>query len=117
MGRGFNLGLILKETPFLILMILVVMEPMPVNDYICIAKIYGVWSKRSVVEGGRPSIDSQTKAAIFAVLAYAISSVDMAVILGPSTPPTLAVLLLRWLNDVDFSLRFLAASGAVILLL
>ena len=116
-GGALILGLILKETPFLILMILVVMEPMPVNDYIRIARSMGYEVKEAWWRVVVPQLIPKLKLPFFAVLAYAISSIDMAVILGPSTPPTLAVLLLRWLNDVDFSLRFLAASGAVILLL
>ena len=44
---GAFFGLILKETPFLILMILVVMEPMPVNDYICIARSMGYGVKEA----------------------------------------------------------------------
>jgi len=116
-GGALILGLILKETPFLILMILVVMEPMPVNDYIRIARSMGYGVKEAWWRVVVPQLIPKLRLPFFAVLAYAISSVDMAVILGPSTPPTLAVLLLRWLNDVDLSLRFLAASGAVILLL
>ena len=35
------------------------------------------------------------------MLAYGLSVVDMAMILGPNTPPTLAVLIWRWLADPD----------------
>ncbi|MEE8271553.1 MAG: ABC transporter permease subunit, partial [Alphaproteobacteria bacterium] len=42
----------------------------------------------------------------------ALSVVDMALILGPATPPPLAPLVLRWFNDPDLSLRFMAAAGA-----
>jgi putative thiamine transport system permease protein len=33
-------------------------------------------------------------------------------VLGPTTPPTLAPLLLRWFNDPDLVMRFQAAAGA-----
>jgi len=40
--------------------------------------------------------------------------VDVAIILGPNTPPTLAVQVVRWMNDPDLALRFQAAAGAVL---
>jgi putative thiamine transport system permease protein len=48
------------------------------------------------------------------VIAYATSVVDVAIILGPNLPPTLPVRLLRWMNDPDLSVRFLASAGAVL---
>ncbi|MGH6931181.1 MAG: ABC transporter permease [Dongiaceae bacterium] len=41
----------------------------------------------------------------------------MAIILAPTTPPPLAVLVLRWFNDPDLALRFMAAAGATLQLL
>ncbi len=41
---------------------------------------------------------------IFAVVAYSLSVVDVAMILGPNTPPTFAVLVWQWFNDPDLSL-------------
>jgi putative thiamine transport system permease protein len=38
----------------------------------------------------------------------------MSLILGPSTPPTFPVLILRWANDSDLGQRFLAASAALL---
>jgi len=40
--------------------------------------------------------------------------VDIALLLGPSTPPTLAVLLLRGFNDPDLTMRLTAAAGALL---
>ena len=41
----------------------------------------------------------------------------MALILAPLSPPPLAVQVLRWFNDPDLSMRFVAAAGAVLQLL
>jgi putative thiamine transport system permease protein len=54
---------------------------------------------------------------VYAVLAFSLSVVDMAMILAPSTPPPLAPLLLRWFNDSDLGLRLVAAAGATLQLL
>ena len=37
----------------------------------------------------------------------------MAIVLGPTTPPTLAVLF-RWFQDPDLGMRFQAAAGAAL---
>lgn len=52
---------------------------------------------------------------VFAVLAYSLSVVDVAMILGPSSPPTFAVLVWQWFNDPDLSLLPRAAMGALVL--
>jgi putative thiamine transport system permease protein len=40
--------------------------------------------------------------------------VEVALILGPTAPPPLAPLVLRWFVDADLALRFQAAAGAVL---
>jgi putative thiamine transport system permease protein len=48
------------------------------------------------------------------VLAYSMTVVDVAVILGPNTPPTLSVQLVRWMSDPDLALRLQAAAAAAV---
>jgi putative thiamine transport system permease protein len=52
-----------------------------------------------------------------AALAYSLSVVDMALILGPGTPPTLAVLTWHWLSDPDVSTQAQGGAAALALLL
>ena len=116
-GISLMLGLILKETPYLILMILALMPQVHAVESLRVATslgyvINGAWWRVVV-----PRLLPLLRLPVFAVLAYSISTVDMALILGPSTPPTLAVLLLRWLEDPDLGMRFHAAAAGVILLL
>jgi putative thiamine transport system permease protein len=61
-----------------------------------------------------PSVYRQIRLAVFAVLAYSTSVVDVALILGPTTPAPLAVRILEWRNDPDLSRHFVAAAGAVL---
>src|SRR5262249_1705762 len=56
----------------------------------------------------------QIRLPIFAVLVYGLSVVDVAIILGPTTPAPLAVRLVRLFNDPDLSLRFVASAGALV---
>ena len=54
----------------------------------------------------------QIRLPLYAVLAFALSVVDMALVLGPSAPPVLAVQLLRWFNDPDPGCGPVGAAGA-----
>ena len=54
---------------------------------------------------------------LFALMAYSISVVDVALIIGPTQPPTLAVLVWQWLNDADLATLPKASAGALLLLL
>ena len=49
---------------------------------------------------------------MLAVLAYSLSVVDMALILGPTLPPPLSVLVLQGFHDADLSARLPASAGA-----
>jgi putative thiamine transport system permease protein len=54
---------------------------------------------------------------LLAVLAYGLTVVDMALVIGPSSPPTLAVLAWQWLQDADLAINALgAAAGGVLTL-
>jgi putative thiamine transport system permease protein len=59
-----------------------------------------------------PLVWPQIRLPVYAVLAYSLSVVDMALVLGPTTPPTLAPMVLRWFSDPDLTMRFQAAAGA-----
>ena len=54
---------------------------------------------------------------LVAVLAYSLTVVDVALIIGPDTPPTLAVLVWQWLADADPLYQAQAYAGALLLAL
>jgi putative thiamine transport system permease protein len=49
---------------------------------------------------------------MLAVLAYSLTVVDMALVIGPTTPPTLAVLAWQWLLDSDVAINARGAAAA-----
>jgi putative thiamine transport system permease protein len=54
---------------------------------------------------------------LVAVLAYGLTVVDMALVIGPASPPTLAVLAWQWLQDADLTINARgAAAGGVLTL-
>ncbi|MBX3588896.1 MAG: hypothetical protein KF796_19875 [Ramlibacter sp.] len=52
---------------------------------------------------------------LVAVLAYGLTVVDMALVIGPTSPPTLAVLCWQWLLDADARLNAQGAAAAWLL--
>jgi len=65
-----------------------------------------------------PQLSRRLALPALAVLAYSLTVVDMALVIGPASPPTLAVLSWQWLQDADpLTGRQGAAAGALLLLL
>jgi putative thiamine transport system permease protein len=52
---------------------------------------------------------------LLAVLAYGLTVVDMALVIGPTSPPTLAVLAWQWLLDADPARNAQGAAAAWLL--
>ncbi|MGH6916194.1 MAG: ABC transporter permease, partial [Geminicoccaceae bacterium] len=111
-GLALALGLALKETPFLILMTFAALGQVRADDRLRMARSLGYGPVCAWLKVVLPRVYPQIRLPVYAVLAYSLSVVDMAIVLGPTTPPTLAVLVLRWLNDPDLAMRFQAAAGA-----
>jgi putative thiamine transport system permease protein len=88
-----------------------------VMESLSVARSLGYGPVAAWVKAVLPRLYPQIRLPIYAVLAYGLSVVDMALVLAPATPPPLAALLLRWFNDPDLDRRFAAAAGATLLLL
>lgn len=115
-GLALIAGLTIKELPFLLLVMLAV-EDRRVRQSLDVARSLGYGPVSAWLKVALPQIYPQIRLPVYAVLAFALSVVDMALILGPTAPPTLAVQCLRWFNDPDLGLRFVAAAGALLQLL
>jgi putative thiamine transport system permease protein len=111
-GLALCLGLVLKETPFLVLMTFGALGQVRADDQLRMARSLGYDPVQAWLKVVLPLVYPQIRLPVYAVLAYSLSVVDMAIVLGPTTPPTLAPLVLRWFNDPDLGMRFQAAAGA-----
>ena len=116
-GLALVLGLLLKEVPYLVLMIVGALQQVPVQQHLAIARSLGYARAEAWVKVILPQIYPQIRLPIYAVIAFSLSVVDVALILGPSNPPTLAVLAVRWFTDADIQFYFPAAAAATLLLL
>ena len=111
-GIALVLGLTLKETPFLLLMLLVALSHLPVRESMTVARALGHARSAAWFATVLPQIYPQLRLPIYAVLAYSVSVVDVSLILGPTTPPTLAVLVWRGFQSPELSQIFWASAGA-----
>jgi putative thiamine transport system permease protein len=111
-GLALTLALTVKETPYLLLMTLAALEQVNADQRLAVARSLGYGPFAAWIKIVLPAVYPRIRLPLYAVLAYAISVVDMALVLAPTTPPPLAVMVLRWLNDPDIGLRFQAAAGA-----
>lgn len=115
-GIGLLMALAIKETPFMLLMSISVLQQIKVTRLQAIASGLGYSEKESWLKIILPQWLPKMRLPIFAVLAYGISVVDVALILGPSRPPTLSVLVWQWFNEPELTLLPRAAVGAILLL-
>ncbi|HTN09819.1 MAG TPA: ABC transporter permease subunit [Acetobacteraceae bacterium] len=113
-GLAMMLGLVVKEVPFLLLMSLAALPQLRPQARLALAGSLGYRPVAAWFKTVAPGLYPLVRLPVFAAIAYASSVVDVALILGPSNPPTLSVAVLRWFNDPDLSYRFVASAGAVL---
>ncbi|MEZ5775776.1 MAG: ABC transporter permease subunit [Hyphomicrobiaceae bacterium] len=112
LGLALIAGLVVKEIPFLLLVSLAVMPQIDATRRRQVALSLGYRPVAGFLKAVLPALYPLIRLPVFAVIAYASSTVDMALILGPTSPPTLGVSIVRWLYDADLAMRFMASAGA-----
>lgn len=114
-GLSLILVLLLKEAPYLLFMGLAGLSQLPVAEWSAMARTLGYGPVMTFLKVILPSLYPLLRLPVFAALAFALTAVDVALIIGPSTPPTLAVQALRWFNHPELSWRLPASAAAVLL--
>jgi putative thiamine transport system permease protein len=112
-GLTLIAGLVIKEIPFLFLMTLAAIGQVDAARTRTMARTLGYGPIAAWLKAVFPQVYPQIRLPVFAVLAYAVSVVDVAIVLAPTTPPPLAVQLVRWFNDPELAMRFVASAGAI----
>ena len=112
-GASLVAGLVIKEVPFLLLMTLAALSQIPTAQARQTAMALGYSHVSGWFKTVFPLVYTQIRLPVYAVLAFSMTVIDVALILGPTTPPTLAVQILRWMNDPDLGMRFVASAAAV----
>ncbi|MFD1342701.1 ABC transporter permease [Litorisediminicola beolgyonensis] len=113
-GLAMTAGLVAKEMPFLLLMALAALGQADAARRMRVTQALGYGRVRGWMVGVFPSVYAQIRLPVYVVLAYSMSVADVAMILGPSTPPPLSVQVVRWMADPDLSMRLVASAGALL---
>nr|WP_235913569.1 ABC transporter permease subunit [Pseudoroseomonas coralli] len=115
-GLALLLGLALKEAPWLLLVSLAALNQIPAARLMATARLLGQPAPVAWLKVVFPLVYRQIRLPLHAVLAYSLGTVEMALLLGPGSPPPLAVLPVRWFLDRDLGMTFPAAAAATLLL-
>ena len=113
-GLSMMAGLVIKEIPFLLLVTLAALPQTRARQLAEVTAGLGYGRLAGFTHAVMPLLYRQIRLPVLAVLAYATSVVDVAMILGPTTPAPLAVRIMQWQSDPDLSRRFVAAAGALL---
>ena len=113
-GWALVFGLVSKELPFLLLIQLNVCRQLPEATRVKTAQLFGQPPWLGWWLTVFPSLYQQIRLPLWAVLAFSFSVIDMALILGPTAPPTFSVLILQWSADPMLEQQALAAAGSLL---
>ncbi|MEC8285231.1 MAG: ABC transporter permease, partial [SAR324 cluster bacterium] len=113
-GWALVFGIVSKELPFLLLIQLNVCRQLPEATRVKTAQLLGQPPWLGWWLTVFPSLYQQIRLPLWAVLAFSFSVIDMALILGPTAPPTFSVLILQWSTDPLLEQQALAAAGSLL---
>jgi putative thiamine transport system permease protein len=105
MGFGLIAVLVCKEIPFLLWAAMAHLQRPDVAQRLqrqmLLSYTMGYSTKQAWWRVAWPQLLPRLYGPILAVFAYGLTVVDVALVIGPTTPPTLGVLAWQWLQDAD----------------
>ncbi|SEW37665.1 putative thiamine transport system permease protein [Aliiroseovarius sediminilitoris] len=113
-GISLILGMVMKEVPFLLLMSIAALGQIDDRRRLALCQSMGYGRILAWLVAVFPAVYGRIRLPVLVVLTWSMSVVDVAVILGPSTPPTLSVQIVRWMSDPDLVFRLQAAAAALV---
>jgi putative thiamine transport system permease protein len=118
-GLALIAGLVLKEVPFLLWNVAAQLQRTgqgaELAKQLQIAAAMGYARRTAWHRVLWPQLLPRLALPLLAVWAYSLTVVDMALVLGPTRPPTLAVLAWQWLLDADAAMNRQGAAAALLL--
>ncbi len=118
-GLTLVLALVLKEAPFLLWSIAAQLartgQGAELERQLQAAATMGYSRRRAWQRVLWPQLLPRLALPLLAVWSYSLTVVDMALVIGPTNPPTLAVLAWQWMLDADPSLNAQGAAAALLL--
>ncbi|MGS3447932.1 ABC transporter permease subunit [Klebsiella electrica] len=115
-GIGLGLTMAIKESGFLLWVIYGLLSEKRLAEQATILKSqgYGRWQCLNWLI--LPTLAPALAVVLVATTAWSLSTVDVALVIGPGNPPTLAVLAWQWLNHVDDRQQAKGALASLLLL-
>jgi putative thiamine transport system permease protein len=118
-GIGLIIALVAKETPFLLWNAATQLSRDDVQTRWqrehALAQTLGYSHTTAFWKVIWPQLSVRLHWPLLAVLAYGLTVVDMAIIIGPASPPTLSVQAWQWLQDADATTNDVGAVTAALL--
>ncbi len=118
-GMALVAALVGKEVPFLLWAAATQLQRADVGERwrreLQVARTMGYGSQAAWWRVVWPQLWPRLHAPLMAVLAYSLTVVDMALVIGPAAPPTAAVLAWQWLLDADVAVNAQGAAMAWLL--
>ena len=114
LGLAMIAGLVVKEVPFLLLMTIAAIGQAQPHRSFLVAQSLGYGRVTGWLKTVFPRVYAQIRLPVYVVIAYSMSVVDVALILGPTTPPTLSVQIVKWMSDPDLSMRLTGSAAALL---
>ena len=113
-GMFLILGLLLKETPFFLLLSMSALEQLPARKVFNVGRTLQHSSFSNWFLLIFPLIYKKIRLVIFIVIAFAASVIDMSLLLAPSTPSTLAIRIFQIFQTSEVNSIFIASNLALI---
>ena len=118
-GLGLIAALALKEVPFLLWAAAALLHRPDVGQRLQqelqLAATLGYTPRTAMWRVVLPQLAPRLAAPALAVWAYSLTVVDVALVIGPGSPPTLAVLAWQWLQDADTARNAQGTAAAWVL--
>lgn len=118
-GLGLVLALVLKEVPFLLWTAATQLRRDDVQRRwqaeFALARTLGHDGPTAFRRVVWPQLARRLRWPLMAVLAYGLTVVDMALVIGPASPPTLAMQAWQWLLDADALVQSRGAAAGLLL--
>ena len=120
-GLGLIIVLAFKEIPFILWAAATQLQRADVaqrfGSELAVARSMGYGAQQAWWRVLWPQLWPRLRWPLLAVLAYGLTVVDVALVIGPTSPPTLAVLSWRWLQDPSLARNAQGAAAAWLLAL
>ena len=116
-GIGLGVTLAVKESAFLLWILSALLSEKQLSQQVIVLDSLGYSRLQCLNWLVLPAIGPALGKAMLAIVAWSLSVVDVAIVLGPGNPPTLAVLSWQWLSQGDVEQQTKGALASLLLVL